>query len=319
MQDRFLSVAFAALVVMLTWWGSTNQAFAQSLQQGFGVQVLASTGNPLTSTNTGTSSALASITASSGCLPFGSPCTGSNIADATAFAGPSGIQLHVDGTHGSPAVFNTAEAIAYGLYLDTIVVYQTVYSAVGNPVLVPYAPSGGYLLTAFVPLGISIPPDGSTNVQLGVTIDQAGVPTFSGFLVYDPTTGFQINTGTFFQSHGIVDWIMQFPVVPGPLVFGWGETATLHMVLDTGTGTDPTSSFSNFVDPVQFEIQDPNGNIVPNLVFQSALGIQYSVVDGFVPTSGVPEPSTWAMMLIGFVGLYFAKRRTSQGCASTTT
>jgi PEP-CTERM motif len=81
------------------------------------------------------------------------------------------------------------------------------------------------------------------------------------------------------------------------------------MFLNPGT-TDPVSSSSSFADPIQFEVLDPNGNIVPNLVVQSALGLQYSVVDGFNPVSGsVPEPSTWAMMLIGFAGLGFVFHR----------
>jgi hypothetical protein len=39
----------------------------------------------------------------------------------------------------------------------------------------------------------------------------------------------------------------------------------------------------------------------------------------FAPSSAVPEPSTWAMMLLGFVGLGFAARRRLQAAPSRAT
>jgi hypothetical protein len=88
----------------------------------------------------------------------------------------------------------------------------------------------------------------------------------------------------------------------------------------TVTATTPSLFGSNgfsFDDPPTFTYLDANGNIVPNLVLYN------SELNGIIPlsgqqfapfdVSGVPEPSTWAMLLIGFAGLGFmAYRRCNQ-------
>lgn len=55
------------------------------------------------------------------------------------------------------------------------------------------------------------------------------------------------------------------------------------------------------------------GAVVPNPAYDYRAGIQnivFSFDDGvIVPTPGVPEPATWAMMLAGLGGVGFAMRR----------
>ena len=84
-----------------------------------------------------------------------------------------------------------------------------------------------------------------------------------------------------------------------------------HGYLDIGgvfTTFDPAGSLSttingvnNLGDFVGF-FTDPNDNVV-----------------GFVATTGVPEPSTWAMMLLGFAGLGFAAYRRGHRQLATAT
>ena len=43
--------------------------------------------------------------------------------------------------------------------------------------------------------------------------------------------------------------------------------------------------------------------------FSQPRGIQQALITDFTVTAAVPEPSTWAMMLLGFCGLGFAAYR----------
>jgi len=43
---------------------------------------------------------------------------------------------------------------------------------------------------------------------------------------------------------------------------------------------------------------------------------QGNLIDNVVVTTGVPEPSTWAMMLLGFAGLGFAAYQGSRKAVS---
>jgi hypothetical protein len=69
------------------------------------------------------------------------------------------------------------------------------------------------------------------------------------------------------------------------------------------------------------EIQ--NSNFIDGSVFAASLNAtgelhNDNLYDGGFPpvTPGVPEPSTWAMMLLGFAGLGFAEYRCSQAKAA---
>jgi PEP-CTERM motif len=66
-----------------------------------------------------------------------------------------------------------------------------------------------------------------------------------------------------------------------------------------------TASFMDVIGPGDYEV------LVTGTSHTSALGVGGSVI-----TSGVPEPSTWAMMALGFIGLgYAAFRRNARGRA----
>jgi hypothetical protein len=54
---------------------------------------------------------------------------------------------------------------------------------------------------------------------------------------------------------------------------------------------------------------DSNGNVVPNLFLYDPTSNGFMGLSGQdFSVSGVPEPATWAMMLLSFAGLGFAFR-----------
>jgi hypothetical protein len=63
-------------------------------------------------------------------------------------------------------------------------------------------------------------------------------------------------------------------------------------------GTDGATAL--FIAPPNFAVDNPAG-----IVFGSPFGANY----GWTVSAAVPEPSTWAMMLLGFCGLGFAFRQ----------
>ena len=79
--------------------------------------------------------------------------------------------------------------------------------------------------------------------------------------------------------------------------------------LDASLG--PTGSFSAFVDP-HVSIDCAKATFANCSAYSLVVA-----ADSFTKASGVPEPSVWALMLIGFAGLGFAGyRRTRSGIAT---
>ena len=87
------------------------------------------------------------------------------------------------------------------------------------------------------------------------------------------------------------------------------DPANLDLGLTVTAGSDGNDAGTiDFLDPVKLDsrtVYDSLGNIVPSVSAVSGLGIYYPVTDG-VAGSPVPEPSTWAMLLLGLAGLGFA-------------
>jgi hypothetical protein len=70
-------------------------------------------------------------------------------------------------------------------------------------------------------------------------------------------------------------------------------------------GNQYTASFSDILGPGDYTAE------ITGTVNVRKLG-----VGGTVTTTGVPEPATWAMMVLGFMGLgYAAFRRSAKGRA----
>ena len=78
-------------------------------------------------------------------------------------------------------------------------------------------------------------------------------------------------------------------------IFGIDQTTTLF-----GIFGPTTLSISTSFEPFVF---DPNRILPPNALITGTTSIDLEIIGedpGFVITTAVPEPSTWAMMLIGF-------------------
>jgi hypothetical protein len=94
---------------------------------------------------------------------------------------------------------------------------------------------------------------------------------------------------------------IQFTAFDGSTITsGPQDNGEFNMVITPAAG----ESF-NTISFFHFQSGDPNGSVVRDLSFEVAA------------SAGTPEPSTWAMMLLGFAGLGFAAyRRASQSrCA----
>jgi hypothetical protein len=103
-------------------------------------------------------------------------------------------------------------------------------------------------------------------------------------------------------------------------VFIPGETATVSVLIDGNT-------YQAFKDPDG--VFDANSVLLTTLVdntfshgqfglydFDSFMSFDNVTISGSLVSGAVPEPSTWAMMLIGFAGLGFMAYRKTKKCAA---
>jgi hypothetical protein len=317
MQDRFLRAAFTALVVTLTLV-STTQVFAQGASVTVSTSVGGAVGASDLQSASGVFGASLSDTSSDPTFcGFAVPCAGTNTATADAQVSGGNIDLQVSGARGQSAVtnplapFNFATATAIGSFTDTINIFQSTTNF-GNITFtrLTLLQPGNYTLIVDNQTTINIP-DGSAGLVVNESVQPNGLSKQVSGFSYDTLSG-AVNTfpNSGVNHSGLFSSLFRFSggnnYVLSSIVFSVSAQLSLGLISTVANVNDQPSSMSSFSDPIQFELLDPNGNIVPNLVMTSAFGFDYSVVDGFVPTSGVPEPSTWAMMLLGFAGLGFA-------------
>ena len=91
-----------------------------------------------------------------------------------------------------------------------------------------------------------------------------------------------------------------------------------QLFLDAGTSGTKTSLNSLWTP---YNLSFTATSTTTNLSFVGETGVQFVGLDNVSldPVSGVPEPSTWLMMLLGFGSLgYFAYRRSIEGRATPT-
>ena len=96
---------------------------------------------------------------------------------------------------------------------------------------------------------------------------------------------------------------------------GGGTVTAFYSDINTvgSLGETPWTSFSAIVGPgtytLQFGVENANDNILSSLILADNISV-----------AAVPEPSTWALLLLGFAGVGFASyRRTRKGAASLVT
>ncbi len=114
---------------------------------------------------------------------------------------------------------------------------------------------------------------------------------------YGPDTLTQTVTTTAGQSYSLSFWIYQQNMGPSTFLDVTWDGATVFSKTWSGTGDAP---YQNFVVSVA-------GTGSDILQFSSANDPGWTYIDNI--SVSVPEPSTWAMMTLGFAGLGFAGYR----------
>jgi hypothetical protein len=131
-----------------------------------------------------------------------------------------------------------------------------------------------------------------------------------------PGTGFQVRAAYWSVINNGSD---STPLNEVDGVFTPGETATVSVLVNGNT-------YQAFKDPDG--VFDANSVLLTTLVdntfshgqfalydFDSFMSFSNFTVSGSLVSGAVPEPSTWAMTLLGFVGLGFAFRRSRRKVA----
>jgi hypothetical protein len=125
--------------------------------------------------------------------------------------------------------------------------------------------------------------------------------TFSGSFTFDTSTGF-VTTGSYTTS------------VPETFATSFGDSHSA-----TVNTQDIENASHTLVFDLQFNQNDLLAGLTVNVLSNSELYALPSLTNAGFPVSGtfavaaVPEPSTWAMMILGFAGIGFmAYRRKSK-------
>ncbi len=151
----------------------------------------------------------------------------------------------------------------------------------------------------------------STAAFAGVTpLGNLDPPNAGSYKETDPTGAISVE-GTFDLSVNAITALSatiatssSSSYTPGDLELFEGATLVESAPL-TFSGSAYTASFTKILGPGDYTAE------ITGTVDVTSLGI-----GGTVSTSAVPEPSTWAMMALGFIGLgYAASRRNAKGRA----
>ncbi|MES2195761.1 MAG: PEPxxWA-CTERM sorting domain-containing protein [Pseudomonadota bacterium] len=232
-----------------------------------------------------------------------------------AFAAPStghAVTYNLSTDWSNSANPNGVWSYVYGG--GTLVPHQPAASANGNP-LVP-ATAGGYFST-----GSDLNQNTPDVLRAAVNGSAAG-GTNSDFLVGDIVIH-SVNDGSTLSirwtapSSGQIDvdalvWYAHSSVA---------RSNTVSLLLDgvslSGPATVSNTSYKNRDEGVAFgDNRSVDAGDILELVFAKSAGQQFGSLNGlsfevdFTPTiAAVPEPSSWAMMILGFAGVGFMAHR----------
>lgn len=171
-----------------------------------------------------------------------------------------------------------------------------------------------FVSAAFAVLAASAAPVGA-NADTFVLANDAGGDGFAnaiagGFDLFGADNGAANNTTTLTATAGVAETLTYF--------FKY----TTHDV--DGSGFDPAGAIINGVETQLSAALPLNGSNSGSFVFNLAAGDTYGFyvfdTDGVLgrgeilfSTTGVPEPASWAMMLVGFFAIGGAARATRRG------
>jgi hypothetical protein len=168
-----------------------------------------------------------------------------------------------------------------------------VFSATGGTLIVPLSPANNLPVNQFDPAnGTLVDIRWNLLGQVSWLTNQPDAFTVSLF-----GGGNLVATQTFFDGPGIDAGGNVVPelhnIIFNLTAFSTDAVNTFPLYIGTGTTNPPVLSFGDVVPGDSFVIDPLTGT----LTFD------------FTPNAAVPEPSTWAMMLLGFAGLGFAFRQ----------
>jgi hypothetical protein len=84
-----------------------------------------------------------------------------------------------------------------------------------------------------------------------------------------------------------------------------GQVYSVHLEAVASVGIFGGSAFASADPHIFVEPTDPNADLY-------SIRVSDGIANAVAPSPGVPEPSTWAMLLLGFAGLGVAARRAGQ-------
>ena len=128
------------------------------------------------------------------------------------------------------------------------------------------------------------------------TSDNAAVSSFGGFL------GIPVNPTSFFTNRGTVQF--------GPDVFGSFASFSSETAVPFSNGENFLGLRATFEGQNYFGFAYTSGFTLNSIGFQTAP--QTTITATTDISAAVPEPATWAMMLLGFFAVGGAMRRRSQ-------
>ena len=235
--------------------------------------------------------ALAAVLIASGAwaavVPVTLTGTSENINDVTGVFGRSGARI-IDRPFTETFMIDTSVGV-FGSPTPTSASYNSIF----DPPSGPYAVSASLTIdghsvstqgddysSAFITPGSSL---SSTTYQLSSDDKVAGLPESS----FDQEFSLELD-GTNLPT----------TLTQSAQLTGTGDTSTSPFVLQTAGG--PVTVYNSFID----DLDDANGNVLIDA--QGTLD-PTSITIGAV--SAAPEPSTWALMLAGIVGIGLTLRR----------
>ena len=159
-----------------------------------------------------------------------------------------------------------------------------------------------------------------------VTVDTIGnIDTGAGFSTITPIKGGTLTSLTFTPADDTLFTDFSFRGQLAPV----GDTGVIDVKWTDSLGTSATLDFSGIPGPEEdfdrLGIVSLDGETLKSVVITTAAGesfdefkqVQFSAAG--IPPSPIPEPSTWAMMLLGFVGLGYAGYRRGNGARAALT
>jgi hypothetical protein len=230
----------------------------------------------------------------------------------------SGIYVDAGGTtHGYTHIGSTFTTVdqggtvfnqALGINNSNVTVgYSSATDPAGATGQTAYSQSGGVFtnINALLPSNVNSQAVGINDLGSVVGFYMPTATTSTGFLdvggVITPLDPF---SSAFTQALGInnAGEIVGFYTDAGGFQHGYIDNGGVFTTFDpAGSQSTTINGVNNLGDFVGF-FTNPNDSVV-----------------GFVATTGVPEPSTWALMLLGFTGLGFAAYRRGRRQAATAT